>query len=90
MLEPTAQKFFIKIFKKDLTNTLRCVIIIIVKGKPITITGQDEKGGNMEGMTNEQYNDQKKTLILLILEMLKNSNDLKEAEQKIRALLEKE
>lgn len=41
----------------------------------------------MDGMTNEQYNDQKKTLILLILEMMKNSKNLEEAEEKIKALL---
>ncbi len=41
----------------------------------------------MEEMTNEQYNDQKEMLIRLILEMLKNSKDLNDAEKKVEALL---
>lgn len=44
----------------------------------------------MEGMTNEQYSDQKKTLILLILEMMKNSENLEEAEENVKTLLDKE
>jgi len=43
----------------------------------------------MEEMTNEQYNDQKEMLILLILEKMKNSKDLAEAIQKVEALLKK-
>lgn len=45
------------------------------------------KENKMEEMTNEQYNDQKKTLILLIVEMLKNSKDLEEGIKKVEALL---
>ncbi len=41
----------------------------------------------MDGMTNEQYNDCKKTLILLILEIMKNSKNIEEAKQKVKALL---
>lgn len=43
----------------------------------------------MNDMTNEQYNDQKETLILLIIEKMKNSKDLPEAITKIEALLKK-
>lgn len=41
----------------------------------------------MEGMTNEQLKEYKKTLIQLILEILKNSKDMAEAAEKIEALL---
>lgn len=44
----------------------------------------------MDEMTNEQYADNKKTLILYILEMMKNSVDLEEAMKKVEALLDKE
>lgn len=44
----------------------------------------------MDEMTNEQYADQKETLIRLILEMMKNSKDLPEAMAKVEALLPKE
>lgn len=44
----------------------------------------------MDEMTNEQYADNKKTLILYIIEMMKNSADLNEAIEKVEALLDKE
>ena len=44
----------------------------------------------MDGMTNEQYNDAKETLIRYIVEMMKNSADLKDAIEKVEALLPKE
>jgi hypothetical protein len=75
------------IFEKPLTFVATYVIIYTVRGKPITASGQDEKGGLMEGMTNEQFKEYKETLIRLILEKLKNSKDLNEAIKKIEALL---
>lgn len=41
----------------------------------------------MEGMTNEQFNDYKKTLLKLVLEKLENSKTLEEAKEKIEALI---
>ncbi len=43
----------------------------------------------MNEMTNEQYADAKETLIRYIAELVKHSNDLGEAVQKIEALLKK-
>lgn len=40
----------------------------------------------MEEMTNEQYNDMKKTLIELIEQLVKTSNTVEEAVKKIEAL----
>lgn len=42
----------------------------------------------MEGMTNEQLKEYKKTLLNLILEKLKNSKDLTEAIEKVKILIE--
>lgn len=56
-------------------------------GRDTTITGQDEKGEAMDGMTNEQYADVKETLIKFILEILDNSDTIEEAKTKIEALL---
>lgn len=39
----------------------------------------------MEEMTDKQYNDNKRTLILLILEIIENSESLKEAKEKNRS-----
>lgn len=44
----------------------------------------------MEGMTDKQFTEYKETLIKLILEIIKNSANLKEATDKIEALLDKE
>lgn len=44
----------------------------------------------MEGMTDKQFAEYKETLIRLILEIIKNSADLKEAANKIEALLDTE
>ena len=41
----------------------------------------------MDEMTDKQYEKDRETLILLILEMMKNSNSLEEAEVKVKALL---
>ena len=41
----------------------------------------------MEGMTNEQFNDYKETLLKLVLEKLENSKTLEEAKEKIEALV---
>jgi len=41
----------------------------------------------MDGMTDRQFEKDRETLLLLILEMLKNSKDLTELEIKIKALL---
>lgn len=41
----------------------------------------------MQEMTDKQYDEAKETLILLILEMMKNSKSLAEAEEKVKALL---
>ena len=61
------------------------VIIIIVRGKPITISGQDGKGGTMsEEMTDKQMN----LIIKMILEILEGCQDLEQAKEKIKALLE--
>lgn len=44
------------------------------------------KENGMEEMTNEQYNDMKKTLIELIEQLVKTSNTVEEAVKKIEAL----
>lgn len=44
------------------------------------------KENGME-MTDKQYDEAKETLILLILEMMKNSETIAEAEEKVKALL---
>ena len=44
----------------------------------------------MDEMTDKQYEEDRKTLILLILEMMKNSKSLEEAEEKVRALITKD
>jgi hypothetical protein len=55
-----------------------------VRGKPITVPGQDEKGGKMEEqMTDYQF----KKLLEMVLEILKGSKDKEEAVEKIEALL---
>ena len=41
----------------------------------------------MNEMTDKQYENGRETLILLILEMMKNSEDLNEAMKKVEALL---
>lgn len=41
----------------------------------------------MEGMTNEQFNEYKETLLKLVLEKLENSKTLEEAKEKIEALV---
>ena len=41
----------------------------------------------MNEMTDKQYDEAKETLILLILEMMKNSQNLDVAEEKVKALL---
>ena len=41
----------------------------------------------MDEMTNEQYNDFKETLLLLVIEMMENSETLEEAIKKVEALL---
>lgn len=41
----------------------------------------------MQEMTDKQYDEAKETLILLILEIMKNSETLAEAQEKVRALL---
>lgn len=41
----------------------------------------------MDEMTNEQYEDHKKTLLLLVIEMMKGSENLEEAIKKVEALL---
>ena len=42
----------------------------------------------MEGMTNEQFNEYKETLLKLVLEKLENSKTLEEAKEKIEDLIE--
>lgn len=44
----------------------------------------------MNEMTDKQYEEARNTLILLILEIMKNSADLAEAEDRIRALINKD
>lgn len=41
-------------------------------------------------MTDKQFYEERKTLILLIIEMIKNSKNLAELEEKVKALLPKE
>lgn len=41
----------------------------------------------MEGMTDKQYESVRKTLLMLVLEILKNSTSLEEASKKVEALL---
>lgn len=44
----------------------------------------------MEEMTNEQYFDNKKTLIKLIIELIKGSESREDAIEKVEALLDKD
>lgn len=41
----------------------------------------------MEGMTDNQYESARETLLLLVLELMKNSKTLDEAREKVEALL---
>lgn len=41
----------------------------------------------MEGMTDKQYESTRETLLLLVLEIMKNSESLDEARKKVEALL---
>lgn len=41
----------------------------------------------MDGMTDLQYESARNTLLLLVLEMMKNSESLEEAIKKVEALL---
>ena len=43
----------------------------------------------MDGMTDKQYDDEKATLLRLVLEILRHSKDLSEAIEKVEALLPK-
>lgn len=42
----------------------------------------------MDGMTDKQFQEYRETLLKLVLEKVENSKDLKEAVDKIKALLE--
>ena len=42
----------------------------------------------MEGMTNEQYEDNKRTLLLLILEILKNCETIEEAQERVEDMID--
>ena len=42
---------------------------------------------NVEGMTDKQFMEYKKTLLMLVLEKLENSETLKEAKNKIEKLI---
>ena len=42
---------------------------------------------NVEGMTDKQFMEYKKTLLILVLEKLENSETLKEAKNKIEKLI---
>ena len=60
-------------------------VIIYLWLRDTIITGQDEKGDNMEEeMTDKQMN----LIIKMILEILNGCEDLEQAKEKIRALLE--
>jgi len=50
---------------------------------------QTERGIEM-GMTDKQLKEYRKTLLMLILEMLKNSKDLTDLKIKIEALISKD
>ena len=51
------------------------------------VTGQAEKGRNMEeGMTNEQFNK----VLKMIIQIIKDSTDKQDAIKKIEALLNNE
>ena len=41
----------------------------------------------MEGMTDKQFESARETLLLLVLELIKNSASLEEASAKVEALL---
>lgn len=49
--------------------------------------GPVRKEDTMEGMTDKQYESTRETLLLLVLEILKNSESLEEARKKVEALL---
>lgn len=69
----------------DFWSTL-CYNIDTVR-ETLQVTGQAEKGGNMEeGMTNEQFNK----VLKMIIQIIKDSTDKQDAIKKIEALLNNE
>lgn len=67
-------------------------IIITVRGKPITISGQDGKGEYMEQEMNtgeEIEKLAKENRTWEILEILRECKDLEEAKERVKALLSK-
>jgi hypothetical protein len=64
-------------------------IIYIVRGKPTTISGQDEKGGTMEdmGMTDKQFNGFVRFLLDDLKEIEEEKDEIKKAE-KIKKVIE--
>ena len=62
-------------------------VIIYIGNKVPNKAASAGKENSMNEMTDKQYDEAKETLILLILEMMKNSQNLDEAEEKVKALL---
>ena len=68
-----------KVFKKLLIFVATYVIMITVKGKPITISGQAEKGAKMdENMTTQEFN--------LIIDLIIDKLEKKEYEELLEIL----
>lgn len=92
------RKRIVHIAEKNLNNFVIsldfCVRISynIYSDRDITITGQDEKGGNMDEEMNvgellKEVAEENQTR--KILEILENCKDLEEAKKKVKALLNK-
>lgn len=70
--------------KKLLTFGYPYVIINTVKGRPITITGQDEKGVKMDIMTDKQM----EVILNLVADKFANCKNMEEVQQAIKDIKE--
>lgn len=70
--------------KKLLTFGYPYVIINTVKGQPITITGQDEKGVKMDIMTDKQM----EVILNLVADKFANCKNMEEVQQAIKDIKE--
>lgn len=80
----------IQISEKGLTFGRPNVIIIIVRGKPITITGQNEKGGKMQDIMTDKQMEVILTLVADKFEKCKDMEEVKKAIEEVKELAKKE
>lgn len=72
------------LFRKPLTFGYPYVIIDTVRGKPITITGQSEKGVKMDIMTDKQM----EVILNLVADKFANCKNMEEVQQAIKDIKE--